>query len=443
MSAATPTSDPDPRAGRGSADAEPVNGEALAGRRIIVGVSGGIAAYKSPILVRRLRDSGAEVQVVTTRGAEHFVTTTSLQAVSGRPVRNDLWDEHAEAAMGHIELARWAELIVIAPATADLLARLAAGRADDLLSTLRLAARAPVLLAPAMNVVMWEHPATRRNLETLRSDGCLVAGPDNGPMACGEFGPGRMMEPEVLLARIIEQFRAAPAGRAPEAASPTLAGHRVLITAGPTREAIDPVRYVSNQSSGKQGYAVAEAARDAGAEVTLVSGPVSLPAPAGVTVVRVTSAVEMHDAVMARVPDCDVFIGVAAVADFRPEAAAARKLKKEPGGGNRMALTLVENPDIIAAVASHRKRPFVVGFAAETHDALDHARDKLTRKRLDIIAVNDVSEAGIGFNSDDNAVTLLWRGGECRLTRSSKRAVAAALIEAVAERLTRASTARS
>ncbi len=399
----------------------------LAGRRIIVGVAGGIAAYKSPILVRRLRDAGADVQVVTTRAAARFVTATTLQAVSGRPVRHDLWDEQAEAAMGHIELARWAELIVVAPATADLLARLAAGRADDLLCTLRLASRAPVLLAPAMNVVMWEHAATRRNLRRLEDDGCLIAGPDSGPMACGEFGEGRMVEPDVLLDQVTAHFRA-------DSLLPALTGRHVLITAGPTREAIDPVRYLSNHSSGKQGYALAAAARSAGARVTLISGPVSLAPPAGVDTVPVISASDMYDAVMARLDDCDVFIGVAAVADFRPASAAEQKIKKSGDGGS-MTLALVENPDIVATVAGRPKRPFVVGFAAETENVLDHGRAKRERKRLDLIAVNDVSRAGIGFGSDENAVTLVWQGGERELPRASKAAVARALLEIVAEQL--------
>lgn len=418
----------------------------LAGRRIIVGVSGGIAAYKSPILVRRLRDAGADVQVVPTRGAEHFVTATTLQAVSGRPVRSSLWDTQAEAAMGHIELARWADLLVVAPATADLLARLAAGRADDLLCTLRLATRAPVLLAPAMNVAMWEHPATLRNVAQLESDGCVLVRPDSGPMACGEYGPGRMSEPEALLEHIVTLFRDsdsatgvnAAAGPAATGALAPLHGRHVVITAGPTREAIDPVRYISNQSSGKQGYALAAAARDAGARVTLVTGPVSLPAPAGVTTVPVNTAREMRDAVMERLAGCDVFIGVAAVADFRPARAASQKIKKTPGGGSEMVLDLVENPDIIAAVASHAHRPFVVGFAAETENALGHAREKRLRKGLDIIAVNDVSEAGVGFDSDHNAVTLIWEGGERALPRATKADVAAGVLEAVAERLSNA-----
>jgi phosphopantothenoylcysteine decarboxylase / phosphopantothenate---cysteine ligase len=400
----------------------------LADRHIIVGVSGGIAAYKAPWLVRRLRDAGAEVQVVTTRGAEHFVTATTLQAVSGRPVRSDLWDPAAEAAMGHIELARWADLLLIAPATADLLSRLASGRADDLLTTLRLATRAPVLLAPAMNVAMWEHPATRRNLARLRDDGCLIAEPDSGPMACGEFGPGRMQEPEALVAQAIHALAAA-------SASGPLAGRRMLITAGPTREAIDPVRYISNHSSGKQGYALAEVARAAGARVTLISGPVALPAPHGVTVVPVTSAEQMYQAVLARVEDCDVFVGVAAVADYRPAETAARKLKKTPQRAAGMTLALVENPDIIAAVAARSPRPLVVGFAAETHDVLAHARAKRARKGLDLIVVNDVSEAGVGFGSDDNRVSLIWAEGERELPRASKADVSRAIVAAIVERL--------
>jgi phosphopantothenoylcysteine decarboxylase / phosphopantothenate---cysteine ligase len=397
----------------------------LTDRRIIVGVSGGIAAYKTPWLVRRLREAGADVQVVVTRGALQFVTETTLQAVSGRPVRGDLWDPAAEAAMGHIELARWADLLLIAPVTADLLSRLAHGRADDLLTTLRLATRAPVLLAPAMNVAMWEHPATRRNLERLIADGCVVAEPDSGPMACGEFGPGRMVEPEALAARAAAVLGSG--GR--------LAGRRVLITAGPTREAIDPVRYISNHSSGKQGYALAAAARAAGAAVTLVSGPVSLPAPGGVERVSVVSANEMHEAVLARVDACDVFIGVAAVADYRPATAAELKLKKEPGGSGRMRLDLVENPDIIAAVAARPRRPLVVGFAAETHDVMAFGRDKRARKGMDLIVVNDVSEQGVGFASDDNRVCLIWDGGERELPRASKAQLSRAIIDTIADLL--------
>lgn len=404
----------------------------LQGRRILLGVSGGIAAYKSPMLVRRLREAGADVQVVVTRSAARFVTTTTLQAVSGRPVRNDLWDEGAEAAMGHIELARWAEILVVAPATADVLSRFAGGRADDLLTTLRLATRAPVLLAPAMNVAMWEHPATQRNIARLREDGCSIADPDSGPMACGEFGPGRMLEPEALLERVA---RLLGGGDMDTGTIPALHGRRILITAGPTREAIDPVRFISNHSSGKQGYALAAAARAAGASVTLVSGPVALAAPQGVTTVAVTSAQDMYDAVMARVDDCDIFIGVAAVADYRPASAAGQKLKKSAQGSGERSLDLVENPDIIAAVARREPRPLVIGFAAETQDAVAFARDKRRRKGLDMIVVNDVSDPDSGFNSDDNTVTVITDDAETQLPRTSKAQVARAILEAAARSL--------
>jgi phosphopantothenoylcysteine decarboxylase/phosphopantothenate--cysteine ligase len=374
------------------------------------------------------------------------VTATALQAVSGRPVRGDLWDPAAEAAMGHIELARWADLLLIAPATADCLSRLAVGRADDLLATLRLATRAPVLVAPAMNVAMWQHPATQRNVAQLQADGCLVVDPDSGPMACGEFGPGRMPEPEVLVQLVIERALSRPP--APDATGAALRGRRVLVTAGPTREAIDPVRYISNHSSGKQGYALAAAARDAGAEVTLISGPVALAPPPGVTVIPVVSAREMHDAVMARAPSCELFIAVAAVADFRPATRADRKLKKVPtatgpGLPQGLTLNLVENPDIVASVAALPERPYIVGFAAETHEALAHAREKRRRKGMDLIVVNDVSDPGIGFNSEHNRVTLVWNGGECELPRAPKEAVSRAILERVAERLAEESAATS
>jgi len=397
----------------------------LAGRKILLGVTGGIAAYKTPELVRRLRERGAEVQVVMTANAHRFVTAVALQAVSGRPIRDDLWDAQAEAAMGHIELARWADLLLVAPATADTLSRLAAGRADDLLTTLRLATRAPVVIAPAMNHVMWTHPATQRSLATLIADGCEVLGPDSGAQACGEFGPGRMVEPMALCAAL--EARLAASGHS---AGP-LTGCRVLVTAGPTREAIDPVRYISNHSSGKQGYALAAAAAANGARVTLISGPVSLTPPPDVDLVRVTSAVEMHEAVQARLDACDIFIGVAAVADYRPDTAAPEKIKKTPANRGGMTLQLIENPDIIAAVAGHSPKPFVVGFAAETHEALPHAREKRLRKGMDMIVVNDVSRTDIGFNTDDNDVTVISAAGEERLAKGSKSAIAAAILDRV------------
>ncbi|HEY5679422.1 MAG TPA: bifunctional phosphopantothenoylcysteine decarboxylase/phosphopantothenate--cysteine ligase CoaBC [Pseudomonadales bacterium] len=400
----------------------------LGGRKILLGVSGGIAAYKAPILVRLLRQAGADVQVVLTRSATRFVTATTLQAVSGRPIRDDLWDAAAEAAMGHIELARWADAVLIAPATAEMLSRLATGRADDLLTTLVLATRAPIFVAPAMNNAMWDHPATQRNASTLTDRGVNVLGPDSGEQACGEFGPGRMREPADLVADLCASF---------EPKDHLLAGKNVLVTAGPTREAIDPVRYVTNHSSGKQGYAMAAAARAAGAQVTLISGPVHLPTPIGVRRIDVTSAAEMHQAVLAHASTCDVFIGVAAVADYRPDRAHDQKIKKTDTGSGEsgLSLRLVENPDIIAGVSSLERRPFVVGFAAETHDALSHARDKRKRKGMDLIVVNDVSDSSIGFNSDQNAATVIWEDGELSIPRQGKDLVARAVIDLIARQI--------
>ena len=317
----------------------------LAGKHILLGITGGIAAYKTPELVRQLTSRGAVVQVVLTHSAAKFVTPTTLQAVSGRPVRDDLWDADAEAAMGHIELARWADCILIAPATAHSLARLANGLADDLLTAICLAATCPIAAAPAMNHQMWKHAATRRNLARLESDGVRILGPGDGPQACGEFGPGRMLEPEMLCAEISRLFGPRP-----------LTGKRVIVTAGPTREPIDPVRYISNHSSGKQGFAIAEAARDAGADVTLISGPVGLATPTGVTRIDVTTGQQMHDAVAARLDACDLFIGVAAVADYRPARAQSQKIKKSSDAG--MSLDLVQNPDIIATVAARKSATF-------------------------------------------------------------------------------------
>lgn len=398
----------------------------LHGKKILLGVSGGIAAYKTPHLVRLLRQADADVQVVMTRSAHKFVTATSLQAVSGRAVRDDLWDASAESSMGHIELARWADAILVAPASADLISRLATGRADDLLTTLCLASRAPVLLAPAMNQVMWEGPATARNVQTLLGDGVQLLGPDSGDQACGEVGPGRMQEPEVL-AEALEAHFTAPKRQ--------LEGKRVLLTAGPTVEAIDPVRYITNRSSGKQGYAMAAAARAAGADVVLVSGPVALPAPFGVRRIEVTSATEMYDVVLKHAGDCDIFIGVAAVADYRPEDVKAQKIKKtdQPSGAvGGLSLELIENPDIIASVARLAGKPLTVGFAAETHDALELARSKRVRKGIDVIVVNDVSDPTIGFNNDHNAATVIWDGGELALGRQPKPDLARAIIEAIA-----------
>ena len=410
---------------------------ALRESRILVGVTGGIAAYKAPQLVRELRQAGAEVQVVMTPSAAQFVTATTLQAVSGQPVRDTLWDPAAEASMGHIELARWADLILIAPATADRLSRLATGHADDLLGALCLATRSPIALAPAMNQVMWEAPATQRNLELLTGDGVHLIGPGVGDQACGETGPGRMSEPYEIVAAAAEIL----AGSQPRATvreislegSPELSGRHVVITAGPTREAIDPVRYISNHSSGKQGYAMAAAAIAAGARVTLISGPVAEPVPPGAALIAVESAREMHAAALAAAADADLFIAVAAVADYRPESVAEQKIKKTVNDADGLHLDLVRNPDIVAAVAALPDGPVVVGFAAETHDALAHARDKLVRKGLDAIVVNDVSRQDIGFGSDENAATLIWAEGEVTLPKQNKADLARAILTRLSE----------
>ncbi|OZB59891.1 MAG: bifunctional 4'-phosphopantothenoylcysteine decarboxylase/phosphopantothenoylcysteine synthetase [Lysobacterales bacterium 13-68-4] len=393
----------------------------LAHRRILLGVSGGIAAYKSCELVRRLRDLGAEVRVVMTEGATHFVTPTTFQALSGAPVRVSLWDESAEAAMGHIELARWAERILVAPASADVLARLAHGQADDLLTTLCLASAAPVAVAPAMNQQMWAHPAVQANLATLRSRGVTVLGPAAGEQACGDVGSGRMLEPLELRDALVASF-----------GSGLLAGRHVVVSAGPTYEDIDPVRFIGNRSSGKMGFAVAEACALAGARVTLVAGPVGLPTPAGVAQrIDVRSAAQMHAAVLEASRGADIYIAAAAVGDYRPQQVAPCKLKKQAGAD--LTLTLAENPDILASLSALPEHPFLVGFAAETHDVATYAQDKLRRKKLDMIAANQVGE-GLGFETTDNALTLYWDGGSKELPRASKNELARALVACVAER---------
>ncbi|MDO2949281.1 bifunctional phosphopantothenoylcysteine decarboxylase/phosphopantothenate--cysteine ligase CoaBC [Aeromonas simiae] len=395
----------------------------LADKRILLGISGGIAAYKSAELVRRLKDQGAEVRVVMTRSAKEFITPLTLQAVSGHAVADSLLDPAAEAGMGHIELAKWADLVLIAPASANLMARLAAGMADELLTTLCLATPAPVALAPAMNQQMYRNAATQANLATLASRGLQLWGPDSGSQACGDVGPGRMLDPLELVERCVAAL--APAQ--------TLAGLRLLLTAGPTREALDPVRYISNHSSGKMGFALARAAAELGAEVTLVSGPVTLTTPPGVTRVDVESAEQMHAAVMERVRQHDIFIGCAAVADYRPAQISAQKIKKT-ADNDEMVLQLVKNPDIIAAVGALANKPFTVGFAAETVDVEQYALDKLNRKRLDMIAANDVSRAGQGFNADDNALTVYWQGDRRELPLSDKLSLARHLLDLVADR---------
>jgi phosphopantothenoylcysteine decarboxylase/phosphopantothenate--cysteine ligase len=397
---------------------------ALANKHILLGVTGGIAAYKAPELVRRLRDAGAQVRVVLTAAGSAFITPLTLQAVSGQPVHQELLSAQAESGMGHIELARWADLILIAPCTADFMARLAQGLAGDLLGACCLAARVPIAVAPAMNAGMWDAPATQRNLRQLQADGVQVLGPASGSQACGEVGEGRLLEPVELVERCAALVGDAP-GPGP------LAGRRVLVTAGPTFEDLDPVRYLGNRSSGRMGFAVAQAARAAGAQVLLISGPVALADPAGVTVQRVRSALDMHRAVLDAVAGMDVFIGTAAVADYRPAQPAGHKIKK-----TRESLTveLVRNPDILAEVAARADRPFTVGFAAETDDVLGYARRKLEEKRLDLIAANTVG-AGQGFEVDDNALTLLWPGGQRELPRASKAALARELIAVIAQRL--------
>jgi phosphopantothenoylcysteine decarboxylase/phosphopantothenate--cysteine ligase len=391
----------------------------LQGKHILLGITGGIAAYKAPALVRELCRAGAEVRVVTTRAAEAFVAPLSLQAVSGHPVRRDLFDPAAEAGMDHIALARWADLVLVAPATADFMARVAAGLADDLLSTLCLATAAPLALAPAMNQQMWQAAATVHNARVLVERGAHLFGPAEGEQACGEVGPGRMLEPMALVAHCANLFTASDA----------LAGVSVLVTAGPTREALDPVRFISNRSSGRMGFAVAEAAAAAGAEVVLVSGPVDLPTPPGVARVDVVSAADMARAVEAR--PFDLFIGTAAVADYRAVQVAPQKIKKT---GERLTLDLERNPDILAAVASRAARPFTVGFAAETENIEAHARDKLTRKGLDMIAANDVSPgADGGFDSPVNALRVFWPDGETALPLQDKRQLARQLVQLIAE----------
>ena len=381
----------------------------MTGKRILLIVGGGIAAYKSLDLVRRLRERGMSVRVVLTEAGSQFVTPLSLASLSGQEVHQELFSLTAEARMGHIELSRDADLVVIAPATADLLAKAAHGHANDLASTLLLATDKRVLAAPSMNLRMWLHPATQRNVATLRGDGMLFVGPGDGAMACGEFGPGRMSEPLEIVAAVEAALAGDTTIPLPMAQPPVLAGLRVIVTSGPTHEPIDPVRYIANRSSGKQGHAIAKAAADAGASVVLVSGPVTVPDPAGVQTIHVETARQMLEAVEAALP-ADIFIGAAAVADWRVGAALVEKLKK--GASGPPTLGLVENPDILATVASHARRPrLVVGFAAETEKVIDHAQAKLARKKCDLIVANDVSPATGVMGGDANTVHLVSKGG--------------------------------
>ena len=391
----------------------------LFNRNVLLGVTGGIAAYKSAELVRQLQEHGASVRVIMTRGAMEFITPLTMQALSGNPVHTELLDEEAEQGMGHIELARWADLLLVAPATADFMARLAAGRADDLLTTTALATDAPLLLAPAMNQQMWRDPATGANAATLEQRGIKLIGPAAGEQACGDVGPGRMEEPALIAEAASNLFD-----------SGLLDGKRVVITAGPTREALDPVRYLTNRSSGKMGYALAKAAVEAGAVTCLVTGPVDLEVPAGARAIAVESAMQMYDQSLSLLDDCDIFIACAAVADYRPDEQASQKIKKTD---DKMTISLVRNPDIVSAVAASEPRPFTVGFAAETNDVLDYARDKMQRKKLDMIVANDVADPSIGFSSDENAVTVLWQEGEQQIARAGKDAVARQIISLIAQ----------
>ncbi len=388
-------------------------------RNILLGITGGIAAYKCPDLVRRLREQGAQVHVVMTRGAREFITEQTLQAVSGLPVRSELWDHAAEAAMGHIELARWADEILIAPATADFIAQLAHGLAGDLLSTLCLATQAPVSIAPAMNQAMWAHPATQANVELLKRRGVRVLGPAAGEQACGDVGLGRMLEPLELAGYMLPVQR-----------TDLLAGVKALVTAGPTRERIDPVRFITNRSSGKMGFAVAEALYAAGAEVVLVSGPVHLMTPAGIERMNVESAADMLAAVQSRIGDAQILVATAAVSDYCAANVASRKIKKSAAS---LSLELARTPDILATISANEKRPFLVGFAAETDDVERNALVKLAGKRLDMIAANKVGD-GLAFDKDDNALTVYWNGGRQELCLCSKRDLAGQLVQLIAER---------
>lgn len=397
----------------------------LAGKKIVLGVSGGIAAYKTPELVRRLRERGADVRVAMTEAAKAFITPLSLQAVSGYPVSDSLLDPAAEAAMGHIELGKWADLVILAPATADLIARVAAGMANDLVSTICLATPASVAVLPAMNQQMYRAAATQHNLGILASRGLLIWGPDSGSQACGDVGPGRMLDPLTIVDMAAEHF------------SPVndLQHLNIMITAGPTREPLDPVRYISNHSSGKMGFAIAAAAAKRGANVTLVSGPVSLSTPPFVQRVDVMTALEMEAAVQSAVQQQHIFIGCAAVADYRAETVAHEKIKKQATQGDELTVKMVKNPDIIAGVAAlDANRPFVVGFAAETNNVEEYARQKRIRKNLDVICANDVSLSTQGFNSDSNALHLFWQDGDKVLPLERKELLGQLLLDEIVTR---------
>lgn len=390
----------------------------LKNKNIVLGITGGIAAYKSAELTRMLIKEGAKVRVVMTEAAQAFITPLTLQALSGEPVRSELFDSAHEAAMGHIELARWADLILIAPATANLIAKLTHGRADDLLSTLCLATEAPIAVAPAMNQQMWQSDATQDNMKQLQARDVVILGPASGDQACGETGPGRMLEPAAILAHVNHEFT-------PQ----LLEGKRILITAGPTREPIDPVRYLSNRSSGKMGFAIATAAMQAGATVTLITGPVSLEISNTVNRINVETAENMHTQVIENIDCCDIFIATAAVSDYRPETMETQKIKKN---ANRLTLPLIRNPDILADVAGRSVKPFCVGFAAETQNLEHYARQKLNYKNLDMIVANPVDN-GRGFDQDDNTLHVFWKNGDKAFATAPKKELARQLIAMIAE----------
>jgi len=398
----------------------------LQGKKILLGISGGIAAYKTPELVRRLKEKGADVRVVMTEGAKAFITPLTLQAVSANAVSDSLLDTQAELAMGHIELAKWADFILIAPATADVIAKIAAGMANDLLTTLCLATAAPIAIAPAMNQQMWHNQATQNNIKTLTSWHYRLFGPGTGEQACGDVGLGRMIDVPGLVKLTCQAIATTQHNDTNTVAQSPLAGQKWLITAGPTREAIDPVRYISNHSSGKMGFAIASAAQSLGAEVTMISGPVNLPTPQHCQKIAVTSAVEMHQQALAHAPKSNVFVACAAVADYRIDHIASEKIKKSQ---DTMQLNLIKNPDIVADVAALENKPFTVGFAAETQDVERYARDKLARKKLDMIAANNVAAAGQGFNSDDNALTVFTSSDVKVLPLMNKNDLAKQLVQ--------------
>ena len=392
----------------------------LQGKKIILAVYAGIAAYKAPFIVRGLKKLNADVQVVLSENASKFVTKTTLQAVSGNSVRQSLWDESAEAAMGHIELAKWADIILLAPATANSLRTLAQGGADDLITTLILATTAKIYVAPSMNQAMFNHPATQKNLKELKKFSYQIIGPESGDQACGDEGPGRMSEPEEIIRLIDQASHSEPKEK--------LAGLQVMITTGPTRERLDPVRYITNDSSGTQGIAIAQAACRFGAEVTLIAGPNVALTSAEIKRIDIESADQMNEAVQSNLSEIDLFIGVAAIADYKPKTFTKEKLKRSTWGDN-LSLELTENPDVILNVANAKPKPLVIGFAAETTNPLTNAREKRIRKGMDAIIVNDVSDPEIGFNSKENAVTLIHENGELIFEKQSKIELANNIIE--------------